>query len=76
MHTYNKSRLFSYSEHIQITEEFSRWQSELEKITLDDHLFDLIYQLRKSLDKKVIQHLMFQIDAGKKRYTFTSQCLF
>lgn len=43
---------FHIPEHIQITaEEFSRWQSELEKVTLDDHLFDLIYQLRESLDK-------------------------
>lgn len=43
---------FHIPEKVQITaEEFTYWQSELEKITLDDHLFDLIYQLRQSLEK-------------------------
>lgn len=43
---------FNVPEQVKITaEEFNRWQSELEKVTLDDHLFDLIYQLRQSLEK-------------------------
>lgn len=43
---------FYIPEYLKITaDEFSFWQSELEKVTLDDHLFDLIYQLRELLDK-------------------------
>lgn len=43
---------FRIPEQLQITtEEFLLWQTELEKITLNDHLFELIYQLRDSLDK-------------------------
>ncbi|HIH5819151.1 TPA: ATPase RavA [Proteus mirabilis] len=43
---------FRIPEQLQITtDEFLLWQTELEKITLNDHLFELIYQLRDSLDK-------------------------
>lgn len=43
---------FHIPEQIKITaDEFTTWQSELEKIALDDHLFDLIYQLRQSLEQ-------------------------
>lgn len=46
---------FHIPESIKISaEEFANWQVELEKISLDDHVFDLIYQLRELLDKSDI----------------------